>query len=144
MDALGELAGADLLQDAFSYFYVSHRGPSISGGREYGSDGARGQRGSLRPRWDLQSTSFSGILRATMLTDRGDVVAVIRAKIAAGSLPCERPATMWVGPGSGKICDGCELPISSEQREYEFGPPGRSTIRLHAECLEIWHIERHK
>ena len=73
-----------------------------------------------------------------------DVAAVIRAKIAAGLLPRDRPQKVWVGPGSDKACDACEQPITKEQREYEFDPPGWPTIRLHSECLGLWHVERMK
>jgi hypothetical protein len=73
-----------------------------------------------------------------------DVAAVIQAKITAGLLPRDRPQKVWVGPGSDKACDGCEQPITKEQREYEFDPPGWPTIRLHSECLGAWHVERMK
>jgi hypothetical protein len=73
-----------------------------------------------------------------------DVAAVIRAKITAGLLPRDRPQKIRVGPGSDKACDGCEQPITKEQREYEFDPPGWPTIRLHSECLGVWHVERMK
>jgi hypothetical protein len=69
---------------------------------------------------------------------------VIHAKIAAGLLPRDRPQRVWVGPGSNKLCDGCEEPITKEQREYEFDPPGWPTIRLHSDCLAAWHVERMK
>jgi hypothetical protein len=69
---------------------------------------------------------------------------VIQAKITAGLLPRDRPQKVWIGPGSDKVCDGCDQPITKEQREYEFDPPGWPTIRLHAECLELWHVERMK
>jgi hypothetical protein len=67
-----------------------------------------------------------------------DLAAIIRAKVAAGQLPRHRPAKMWVGPGSGKVCDACGLSITTGQREYEFDPPGSPTIRLHQPCLELW------
>jgi hypothetical protein len=73
-----------------------------------------------------------------------DVAAVIRAKIATGLLPRDRPQKVWVGLGSDKACDGCEQPITKEQREYEFDPLGWPTIRLHSECLGLWHVERMK
>jgi hypothetical protein len=73
-----------------------------------------------------------------------DVAAVIQAKITAGLLPRDRPQKVWVGPGSDKACDGCEQPITKEQREYEFDPPGWPTIRLHTDCLGVWHLERMK
>jgi hypothetical protein len=73
-----------------------------------------------------------------------DVAAVIQAKITAGLLPRDRPQKVWVGPGSSKECDGCGRPITKEQREYEFDPPGWPTIRLHPDCLAVWHVERMK
>ena len=74
-------------------------------------------------------------------SQHADLAAVIRAKVAAG-LPCDRPQKVWVGPGTGDVCDGCDLPITSDQRECEFDPPGWRTIRLHQACVELWHVER--
>jgi hypothetical protein len=71
-----------------------------------------------------------------------DLTTVIRAKVAAGILPSDRPSKMWVGPGAGKECDGCDLPITKDQREYEFDTPVGHTIRFHQVCLELWHIAR--
>ena len=67
-----------------------------------------------------------------------DLAAVIRAKVANGLLPYSKPPKLWVGPGTGQVCDGCDLPIISDQREYEFDPPGWRPIRLHADCLALW------
>jgi hypothetical protein len=79
-----------------------------------------------------------------MPSGEANVAALIHTKIAAGLLPRDRPQRIWVGPGSDKTCDGCEEPITKEQREYEFDPPGWPTIRLHSDCLAAWHIERMK
>jgi hypothetical protein len=79
-----------------------------------------------------------------MPSGEAHVAAVIHAKITAGLLPRDRPQKIWVGPGSGKACDACEQPITKEQREYEFDPPGWPTIRLHSDCLGVWHAERMK
>jgi hypothetical protein len=91
----------------------------------------------------------SSMITATLAIGRSidggshaDLAAIIRAKVAAGLLPPERPAKMWVGPGAGTKCDGCDLPITTDQREYEFDPTGWPTIRLHQECLEAWHAAR--
>jgi hypothetical protein len=77
-----------------------------------------------------------------MRTGRSALAELVRAKIAAGRLPRERPQRIWVGPGPGKGCDACDSQVTSDQREYEFDPPGWRTIRLHAECLEQWHLAR--
>jgi hypothetical protein len=54
-----------------------------------------------------------------------DVVASVRGKVAAGLLPLpeQAPTTVWAGPGSGKACDGCEMPITASDREYELDVP---------------------
>jgi hypothetical protein len=70
------------------------------------------------------------------------IAALIEAKVAAGLLPRDRPARVWVGPGSGKACEGCAQPIRQDQREYEFDPPGWPTIRMHQDCLSVWHVAR--
>jgi hypothetical protein len=77
-----------------------------------------------------------------MPSGEADVAALIHAKVAAGLLPRDLPQKVWVGFGSGKPCDGCEQPITNQQREHEFEPPSWPTIRLHAECLR--HVERMK
>ena len=51
---------------------------------------------------------------------------------------------MWIVYGSSKACNGCEQPVTMQDREYEFDAPGWGTLRLHAECLAMWHIERVK
>jgi hypothetical protein len=73
-----------------------------------------------------------------------NLAGIIQAKIAAGLLPCARPEKMLVGYGSSKACDACEQPVTMQDREYEFEAPGLGTLRLHAECLAMWHIERVK
>jgi hypothetical protein len=75
-------------------------------------------------------------------SDNGeDLTSLIRAKIAAGRLPrahVEKPRT---GFGFDRLCSGCAVAITVEQREYEFYAPGHGTICLHAQCWEIWSIE---
>ena len=50
---------------------------------------------------------------------------------------------MWVGLGTGQLCDGCDLPITTDQREYELDPPGWRPTRLHADCLALWRATTH-
>jgi hypothetical protein len=71
-----------------------------------------------------------------------DLAAAIRAKVAAGLLPKDRPPKMWVGPGAEKPCDGCDLPITKDHREYEFDSPAGRTMRFHQACLELWQAAR--
>ena len=80
--------------------------------------------------------------RPHMPQGQAEVAAVVQAKVAAGLLPRGRPSKMWVGPGTGKICDGCEQPITKDDREYEFDLPGRPILRLHQACMEAWQVHR--
>ena len=67
-----------------------------------------------------------------------DVTSRIRAKIEAGvlALPGPPPQRVTVGKGSGRICDGCDEPITDSQVEYETAPP---VMRFHHPCLAEWH-----
>ena len=40
--------------------------------------------------------------------------------------------------------DGWDRAITNGQQEYEFDPPGWPTIRLHQDCLQLWHAARMK
>jgi hypothetical protein len=73
---------------------------------------------------------------------QAEVAAVIQAKVAAGLLPRECPPKMWVGPGTGKSCDGCDQLITKDDREYEFDLPEWPTLRLHHACMEAWRVHR--
>ena len=44
--------------------------------------------------------------------DMAEVSAVVRQKIAAGVLPTDKPMKMWVGKGTGLMCDACDLPVT--------------------------------
>lgn len=46
------------------------------------------------------------------------------------------------GPGTGNLCDGCDIPISPDQMQYEFEGPDRRTIRLHVWCGLLWEAYR--
>ena len=65
--------------------------------------------------------------------------ALIRAKIAAGTLPTRISGKLYARNGSGRPCDGCDTPILPAQVEYEFrdgvDAPG---VRLHLGCVGLW------
>jgi len=46
------------------------------------------------------------------------------------------------GPGTGNLCDGCDMPIGSDQMQYEFEGPNRRNIRLHVWCGLLWEAYR--
>ena len=74
--------------------------------------------------------------------DMAELSAVVRGKIAAGTLSTEKPLKMWVGKGMGKLCDACDLPVTPVDIEYEADLPGGRTLRFHQRCLTVWHEER--
>jgi CheY-like chemotaxis protein len=68
----------------------------------------------------------------------------VRSKVGSGMLPLptEPPPKSWAGKGTGRVCDGCEKVITSEQVEYELDLANGRALRLHADCLAIWHTTR--
>ena len=73
---------------------------------------------------------------------RRDVAALIRDKVASGTLPRPGPdGKVWAGSGSGRACDGCEEAIPALSVECEVEVAGR-TLRFHRACLEMWHASR--
>jgi hypothetical protein len=73
-----------------------------------------------------------------------DVVAYIRAKIAAGRLPAPRdlPSMTWAGSGRGSRCDGCDRWIRDTETQYETDIPMTQTLRFHRACFRAWQEER--
>jgi len=66
--------------------------------------------------------------------------AKIRTLIERGELPCEVPASMWGGNGSGEICSVCGKPIGPQELEFEY-PIGPKTLRFHRLCHGLWQLE---
>jgi len=69
-----------------------------------------------------------------------DVAECIRAKIALGFLPVASDPTgkVWVGKGSGRLCDACDRPITDTDVECETDLPTGGTLRFHRPCLHVW------
>jgi hypothetical protein len=59
-------------------------------------------------------------------------------KILLGGLPVPIDEKVWVGPGSLKLCNGCDEPIKAEDREFELDVLNALTLRFHAECYAAW------
>jgi hypothetical protein len=66
--------------------------------------------------------------------------AQIRTLIESKELPCEVPARMWGGNGSGEICTVCGKSIGSEELEFEYAIETR-TLRFHRLCHGLWQLE---
>lgn len=73
-----------------------------------------------------------------------DAAAIIRAKIRSGALPLppDPPARSWVGKGTSRQCEACERIITPDEIEYEMDLVDGRTLRLHADCLAVWHTAR--
>ena len=68
----------------------------------------------------------------------------IRAKVDSGvlPLPADPPGKCWVGKGTSRACDGCDKVIAPDEIEYELDVADSRTLRLHADCLALWHAVR--
>jgi hypothetical protein len=74
--------------------------------------------------------------------ERGDLGALIRAKVLAGTLPKDAPRKVWAGYGSGKVCSACDLPAMIKDVEYEVEMEDHHTFLFHQPCLALWDQER--
>jgi hypothetical protein len=74
--------------------------------------------------------------------DSRDFIAVIRAKLAAGTLPTARPSQVWAGESRGDVCDACDRPIAPAEMEYEVNITDHGVFRFHRACFDAWHQER--
>jgi hypothetical protein len=74
--------------------------------------------------------------------ERGDLGALVRAKVLAGTLPKDAPRKVWAGYGSGKVCSACDLPTTMKDVEYEVEMEDHQSFLFHQPCLALWHQER--
>lgn len=64
--------------------------------------------------------------------DSRDITAVIRAKLAAGTLPTSRPSQVWAGDSRGHAtCDACDQVIAQGDLEYETNTIGSGVFHFH-------------
>jgi hypothetical protein len=73
---------------------------------------------------------------------RRDLSTVIRAKLAAGTLPATRPSQIWAGESEGVTCDACDQPITAGDMEYEANVVEGGVFFFHRACFDAWHQER--
>jgi hypothetical protein len=63
----------------------------------------------------------------------------LRAKIRSGTLPSDACAVTWFGPGTGRLCRACDLPVRSDEIEVECDlPSGEKGVRFHRDCYDAW------
>ncbi|HKV71442.1 MAG TPA: hypothetical protein VJN62_09360, partial [Gemmatimonadales bacterium] len=58
-----------------------------------------------------------------------------------------KPNRTWGGPGAGLKCAVCELPIGTDQMEFEVqfiheGQTAPDVTRFHLDCFAAWELER--
>ena len=67
-------------------------------------------------------------------------VEKIRQKLASDLLPTHEASKRFVGKGTGRPCDGCDLPITDIENEFD-AVDGR-VLRFHRSCYDVWNTER--
>ena len=75
---------------------------------------------------------------------RRDSTAVVRDKLLSGKLTITK---VTVGKGTGKMCIGCDRPISADGIEYQLDLPDPASGKLiqlwfDERCLAAWREER--
>jgi hypothetical protein len=76
--------------------------------------------------------------------DENALREVVRRRVAQGRVPCRRQDHTWAGKGTGLDCTVCELPITSQQVEYELQFDAEASlivVRMHRLCLAAWESE---
>jgi hypothetical protein len=71
--------------------------------------------------------------------------AILSANLRGKTTESEDLMHLWGSYGRGLRCDGCMLPISSSDVEYELRfrrDDVDLVITLHRECWEVWRSER--
>ena len=66
-----------------------------------------------------------------------DIRARVRLMVDTGLLPCEE-GKIWAGRGVGDTCAACADAIAPAEIEFEVDLPSGPTLRVHAQCHEIW------
>ena len=68
---------------------------------------------------------------------------LIRRKLLGNRLPRGRALHLSDAPGQEQICDGCGQRINPRQKAIRsIGAQDWVTLHFHANCYELWDIER--
>lgn len=62
----------------------------------------------------------------------------IMEKLLQGTLPGADPLRLWGSYGSGLLCDGCDVAITSNEQEHEVEMPSGHKLRFHVPCHGLW------
>lgn len=66
----------------------------------------------------------------------------VRDKLWDGVLPNAAPVKTWTAYGSGRCCDGCEMPIVEKETEHEVELGDGRRLRFHVSCATLWQVLR--
>ena len=68
---------------------------------------------------------------------------LIRLRIRDGRLPRIHVFELWRGRSAGpKACDGCGVPIRTNEQASLICADDWRIVRLHEDCFQIWDLER--
>ena len=66
--------------------------------------------------------------------------ARIMDKLSQGTLPAADPVNLCGGFGTGLLCDGCDVAITSSEPEHEVEMANGRTLRFHVACDGLWRV----
>jgi hypothetical protein len=66
------------------------------------------------------------------------VSARIMDKLVQGTLPAADPLKLSGGYGTGLLCDGCDVGITSNEKEQQVEMPNGRALRFHVPCHGLW------
>lgn len=81
--------------------------------------------------------------------DENTLRAKARQVLRDGKLPTRPPDRTWGGPGVGAACTICELPVKTDELEFEIqfardgrhGDAGLDKYHVHIRCFAAWEFE---
>jgi hypothetical protein len=72
--------------------------------------------------------------------------ALVRRKLADGSLPMNSIPRIWGGAGNGETCGLCGAIVNKDEFVMEgiSVAAGGKGIQLHVRCFSVWESERRR
>jgi len=74
--------------------------------------------------------------------DRAISRELIHCRLIDRLLPRVQAVDVWDGPGDGRPCDGCALPVTTLQRAIEAVASRWLSMYCHDQCFDVWESER--
>jgi hypothetical protein len=72
--------------------------------------------------------------------ENGDRTGSVRDKLRSRRVPraALNHRTVWVGPGRGVRCSGCDTAIGAKETCYDVALSEAVVVSFHRECREAW------